>query len=76
MGHARARYDQFVRTAYGWRWIAWEDFAVRDARGRLIEVQSVGRDITERKALEDALTEARDQAPKRRAAPNRVFSPP
>src|SRR5271155_3369139 len=55
-GKARARYDQYVRTAYGWRWIAWEDYAVSDARGRLIEVQSVGRDVTERKALEDALT--------------------
>ena len=61
-GKVRARYDQYVRTAYGWRWIAWEDYAVRDANGRLIEVQSVGRDITERKALEDALTEARDKA--------------
>jgi len=58
----RARYDQHVRTAEGYRWIAWEDFAVRDAHGRLVEVQSVGRDITERKALEDALTEARDHA--------------
>jgi PAS domain S-box-containing protein len=62
MGKARVKYDQHVRTAYGWRWIAWEDYAVRDAGGRLIEVQSVGRDITERKALEDALTEARDKA--------------
>jgi PAS domain S-box-containing protein len=61
-GHARVKYDQHVRTAYGWRWIAWEDYAVRDATGKLIEVQSVGRDITERKALEDALTEARDKA--------------
>jgi PAS domain S-box-containing protein len=61
-GHARARYDQHVRTAYGWRWLAWEDYAVRDTLGRLIEVQSVGRDITERKALEEALTEARDKA--------------
>ena len=61
-GRARVRYDQNVRTAYGWRWIAWEDYAVRDAKGRLVEVQSVGRDITERKALEDALTEARDRA--------------
>ena len=58
----RARYDQHVRTALGWRWIAWEDMAVRDAHGRLIEVQSVGRDISERKALEQALTEARDSA--------------
>ena len=56
------RYDQNVRTVYGWRWIAWEDYAVRDKSGRLIEVQSIGRDITERKALEDALTEARDRA--------------
>ncbi|HEY5338192.1 MAG TPA: ATP-binding protein [Rhizomicrobium sp.] len=61
-GRARVRYDQHVRTAYGWRWIAWEDYAVRNAAGQLIEVQSVGRDITERKALEDALTEARDKA--------------
>lgn len=62
LGYGRARYDQYARTAYGWRWIAWEDYPVRDARGRLIEVQSVGRDITERKALEDALTDARDKA--------------
>jgi len=61
-GHARVRYDQHLRTAFGWRWIAWEDFAVRDSLGRLVEVQSVGRDITERKALEDALTEARNKA--------------
>jgi PAS domain S-box-containing protein len=61
-GRARVRYDQHVRTAYGWRWLAWEDYAVRDNLGRLVEVQSVGRDITERKALEDALTEARDRA--------------
>ena len=61
-GQRQVRYDQRVRTAYGWRWIAWEDCAIRDCAGRLVEVQSVGRDITERKALEDALTEARDRA--------------
>ena len=61
-GRSRARYDQHVNTAQGYRWIAWEDFAVRDSHGRLVEVQSVGRDITDRKALEDALTEARDNA--------------
>ena len=61
-GQGRSRYDQHVRTAQGYRWIAWEDFAVRDAHGRLVEVQSVGRDITERKSLEQALVEARDPA--------------
>jgi PAS domain S-box-containing protein len=61
-GRNRARYDQHVKTRQGYRWIAWEDFAVRDSHGRLVEVQSVGRDITDRKTLEDALTEARDNA--------------
>ena len=61
-GNTRVCYDQQVRTAYSWRWLAWEDYAVRDNLGRLVEVQSVGRDITERKALEEALTEARDKA--------------
>jgi PAS domain S-box-containing protein len=61
-GRERVKYDQHVRTVYGWRWIAWEDYAIRSSAGRLIEIQSVGRDITERKALEDALTEARDKA--------------
>jgi PAS domain S-box-containing protein len=59
---SRARYDQHVKTAQGYRWIAWEDYAVRDSHGRLVEVQSVGRDITDRKALEEALMEARDSA--------------
>ena len=61
-GRRRAHYDQHVRTTSGWRWISWEDYAVRDGHGRLVEVQSVGRDITERKALEEALMEARDSA--------------
>jgi PAS domain S-box-containing protein len=61
-GRRRVRYDQKVRTIYGWRWIAWEDFGICDPAGHLIEVQSVGRDLTERKALEDALMEARDKA--------------
>lgn len=61
-GRRQVHYDQNVRTAYGWRWIAWEDYAVHDTENCLIEIQSVGRDITERKALEDALTEARDRA--------------
>lgn len=70
----RLRYDQKVRTAYGWRWIAWEDYAIRNSAGALIEVQSVGRDITERKALEDALTEARDKAEAANRAKSRFLA--
>ena len=61
-GASRVRYDQHVKTADGYRWIAWEDFAVRDSHGRLVEVQSVGRDVTERKSMEEAMTDARDKA--------------
>jgi PAS domain S-box-containing protein len=62
MGRERVSYDQHVKTVAGFRWIAWEDYAIRDSDGRLIEIQSVGRDITDRKRLEAALTEARDKA--------------
>jgi PAS domain S-box-containing protein len=61
-GTERVSYDQQVRTVVGYRWIAWEDYAIRASDGRLIEIQSVGRDITVRKLLEAALTDARDKA--------------
>jgi PAS domain S-box-containing protein len=59
---SRFRYDQRIECTHGRRWFAWEDFVIRDATGKLKEVQSVGRDITERKLSETAIAEARDQA--------------
>ncbi len=53
-------YDQKIATAGGERWIAWRDVVVRS--GARIEVQSVGRDVTDRHEAEVALAEARDQA--------------
>jgi PAS domain S-box-containing protein len=38
-------------------WHEWVDRAVFDTRGRLVEFQSVGRDITQRKQAEEALRE-------------------
>ncbi len=58
----RARYDQRIRTAAGWRWYAWEDYAIRGEAGQVSEIQSVGRDITERKEVESAIKAARDRA--------------
>ncbi|MFN3690977.1 MAG: PAS domain-containing protein, partial [Fimbriimonadales bacterium] len=37
------------------RWTEWTDHAIYDSRGNLIEIQSVGRDITARKQLEEEL---------------------
>jgi PAS domain S-box-containing protein len=40
------------------RWQQWSDRAIYDTQGQLIEYQSVGRDITERKRMERALHES------------------
>ncbi len=39
-------------TTTGVRWIAWEGYAIRDETGEIIEIQGVGRDITDRKQME------------------------
>jgi PAS domain S-box-containing protein len=63
-------HDQEIAGRDGTRWIAWRDVVVR-AGGRSgadagtasgAEVQSVGRDVTDRVEAERALCEARDQA--------------
>jgi PAS domain S-box-containing protein len=56
------RYDQRVKTHRGWRWYAWEDYPIRSEGGVLTEIQSVGRDITDRKEAERAIRAARDRA--------------
>src|SRR5690606_31733440 len=58
----RIRYDERAVTVRGPRWIAWEEFAIRDDDGKLIEIQAVGRDVTDRKETEERLAEALQQA--------------
>jgi PAS domain S-box-containing protein len=53
-------HDQKIAAPGGARWIAWREVAVRVDRGS--EVQSVGRDMTDRVMAERALADARDQA--------------
>jgi PAS domain S-box-containing protein len=53
-------HDQSIATANGPRWIAWRDVPVR--LGGKTEMQSVGRDVTDRIEAEHALAVARDQA--------------
>jgi PAS domain S-box-containing protein len=55
-------HDQKIATALGPRWIAWREGLVRSDAGRPAEMQSVGRDVTDRTETERALAEARDQA--------------
>src|SRR5215813_193560 len=57
-------HDQKIATADGERWIAWREVTVRTSQGTQTqtEVQSVGRDVTDRARAERALAGARDQA--------------
>jgi len=47
--------EQRVLTHRGWRWIAWADTAVVDEAGNVTAIVGIGRDITERKQMEQAL---------------------
>lgn len=51
----RCYLEQRAMTVNGWRWLAWEDNAIFDDKGEIIEIQGVGRDITEIKEKEDIL---------------------
>src|SRR3984957_13144312 len=53
-------HDQKIAAPGGARWIAWREVSVRVDGGS--EVQSVGRDMTDRVVAERALGDARDQA--------------
>ena len=55
-------HDQKIEGPLGPRWIAWREGFVRNDAGAPAELQSVGRDVTDRTESERALAEARDQA--------------
>ncbi len=68
---ARA-YDQKIAATSGARWIAWREVTVRADDDS--EMQSVGRDVTERVLGEQALAEARDQAEAANRAKSRFLT--
>ncbi|QHI68151.1 PAS domain S-box protein [Tichowtungia aerotolerans] len=47
-----------VRSNNGIAWINWEQTAIFNESGRVVEVQAVGRDVTERRRIHDALQES------------------
>ncbi len=54
------------KTVQGWRWIAWEETAVRDEEGRVRAVRAIGRDVTKHRLAEEhfrKLAQAVEQAP-------------
>jgi PAS domain S-box-containing protein len=67
-------HDQRIETALGPRWIAWREALVRFDAGAPAEMQSVGRDVTDRTETERALSEARDQADAANRAKSRFLA--
>lgn len=65
-------HDQKVATADGARWVAWREVSVPLEGG--VEIQSVGRDVTDRTEAELALAEARDQAETANRAKSRFLA--
>ncbi|MGB6541905.1 MAG: ATP-binding protein [Xanthobacteraceae bacterium] len=65
-------HDQKIAASAGARWIAWREVTVRDEGGS--EIQSVGRDMTDRVLAGRALAEARDQAEAANRAKSRFLA--
>ena len=65
-------HDQKIAAPDGPRWIAWREAAVR--AGPHTQVQSVGRDVTDRVEAERALSHARDQAEAANRAKSRFLA--
>lgn len=62
----RGSHEHRWQTAQGWRWLAWEDHAVRDADGLIVAYRSIGRDVTKRRLAEEhfyKLASAVEQSP-------------
>ncbi|WP_315836482.1 ATP-binding protein [Bradyrhizobium prioriisuperbiae] len=55
-------HDQKIASALGPRWIAWREALIRTEANRPADMQSVGRDVTDRAETERALGDARDHA--------------
>ena len=54
----RVQMEQRAMTVDGWRWLAWEDSAVLDRAGNIVEIQGVARDITELREAQHRAEEA------------------
>jgi PAS domain S-box-containing protein len=67
-------HDQKIETGEGPRWIAWREVPVRAGDGGATEIQSVGRDVTDRALSEHALADARDQADAANRAKSRFLA--
>ena len=74
LGDGTRIHDQQIAGSAGARWIAWREVHVRAGTQAGAEVQSVGRDVTDRVEAERALADARDQAEAANRAKSRFLA--
>src|SRR5947208_4961980 len=67
-------HDQKIAGPLEPRWIAWREGLIRSEAGQPAEMQSVGRDVTDRTETERALAEARDHADAANRAKSRFLA--
>lgn len=57
----RGMLENRVTTPHGWRWISWSGCAIADEHGNIVEIQCVGRDVTERREAENRLQASNEE---------------
>ena len=66
--------EQRALTKDGWRWLAWADTAVFDGKGNVVEIIGVGRDVSERRRVEESLRDSEEKFEKAfRSSPDAFF---
>ena len=70
-GHAQ---DLLIETAEGPRWFSWLDIKSYDGDGNILEIRSLGRDITIYKNIEDTLRKSRNTAEDANRAKSRFLA--
>jgi PAS domain S-box-containing protein len=53
--------EQRAMTDQGWRWFSWQDSAILNDEGEVVEIIGIGRDITARKEAEKAYFETAER---------------
>lgn len=67
-------HEERDKTVNGWRWFGWSKKALLNGKGEIIEVVAVGRDITDRKEIQQKLIENEISLRELNATKDKFFS--
>jgi PAS domain S-box-containing protein len=70
----KSYHEERVRTVNGWRWFGWSLKARLNHENQIVDTIAVGRDVTERKLVEDQLRKKESQLQDLNATKDKFFS--